>query len=183
MKPLEIFRDIYFKDAKVTKQRIGSLHRPAGLNEIQFFYIDGSDKPSFAYYNYKPKIKPSQEELIRGRLQREDFFADFDIGSFLVFEKGFLDNVKASYKDGDIILEGTEFARRVDTKVEDYIKEVLDKTEVKDYNFTKKDDDFALVLHYLLDSPIQKRKLGNATLIGTPELSACKYGYMFLIFD
>lgn len=182
MKPLEIFRDMYFKDADVTKQRIGALHRPAGLNEIQFFYIDRSDKPSFAYYNYKPKIKPSQEELIRGFLQRGDFLADFE-RSHLVFEKGFLDNVKASYKDGDIILEGTDFSERVDTKVEDYIEEVLDKTEIKDYSFTQKDDDFALVLRYILDTKLQKHRLGNATIIRTPELATSKHGYMFLIFD
>ena len=182
MTPLEIFRDMYFKDANVTKQRIGALHRPAGLHEIQFFYINRSDKPSFAYYNYKPKIKPSQENLIRGFLQRGDFLADFE-RSHLVFEKGFLDNVKASYEDGDIILEGTDFSERVDTKVEDYIEEVLDKTEIKDYTFTQTDRDFALVMRYMLEHPLQTKKLGNCTLIGIPEFSASKHGYMFLIFD
>lgn len=184
MTPLEIFRDMYFKDANVTKNLVSAGCRGyEGLFEIQFFYIDNKDTPSFCYRNYKPKIKPSRLELVKGYLQKNEFFEAYT-GSVLEWKQGFIENINPSYKDGDIDLRYTPRGEPLDVTIDDYIKQYIDRTENEGYkDFTQTDKDFALVMRYILEHPLQTKKLGNCTIIGIPELSACKHGFQFLIFD
>lgn len=184
MTPLEIFRDMYFKDANITKHLVSAVCKEyAGILETQFFYIDNKETPSFAYHNYKPKIKPSQLELVKGYLQNKEFFEAYT-GDPLEWKQGFIENIKPSYKDGAIDLGYIRRGEPLDITIDDYIKQHVDKTEDTNYkDFTQTDRDFALVMRYVLDHPLQTKKLGNCTLIGIPEFSACKHGYMFLIFD
>lgn len=184
MTPLEIFRDMYFKDANITKHLVSAVCKGQGnIFETQFFYIDNKETPSFAYHNYKPKIKPSQLELVKGYLQKQEFFEDYT-GGVLQWREGFIENIKPSYKDGVIDLGYIRRGKPLDITIDDYIKQHVDRTENVGYkDFTQTDKDFALVMRYVLGHPLQIKKLGNCTLIGIPELSACKHGFQFLIFD
>lgn len=184
MTPLEIFRDMYFKDANITKHLVGAAcSRYGDIYELQIFYIDNKETPSFCYHNYKPKIKPSQLELVKGYLQKQEFFEAYT-GSVLEWKQGFIENIKPSYKDGDITLRFIPRGEPLDITINDYIKQHVVRTENVGYkDFTQTDKDFALVMRYVLGHPIHTKRLGNGTLIGIPELSDCKHGFQFLIFD